>query len=108
MTPSAPPCRHGLSSRLLLILLASAGVAALISGGSEEGTVSLATLNDLHTLRNRLIQFYLTFGDCTQTQFCLQGGYMLPLPGGDCALTCGPATTAAASLNSTGGWADVE
>jgi hypothetical protein len=47
-------------------------------------------------------------GDCTQTQFCLSGGYMLPIEGGDCVHACAPATTAASTLNGSGMWSDVD
>lgn len=46
-------------------------------------------------------------GDCTQTQFCLQGGYMLPIEGGSCSFTCDPANTASKSLGHNGLWQDV-
>ena len=47
-------------------------------------------LKDLATLRARFFDFYLDFGDCTQTQFCMQGSYMLYQDGtkGTCAVTC--------------------
>eukprot|EP00037_Helgoeca_nana_P037256 m.15248 g.15248 ORF g.15248 m.15248 type:complete len:781 (-) comp8612_c0_seq1:81-2423(-) len=66
-----------------------------------------ATLDDLDVLRDRLIDFYIHLGDCTQTQFCIQGGYMLPIEGGSCANTCQPSQASATSLQSNGLWKDV-
>lgn len=94
-----PPTRR---TPVLLMLGAFAALAA------PQATSPADASADLDVIRDRLIRFYLAFGDCTQTQFCLQGGYMLPLPGGDCSLTCAPAALFAGDLNSTGGWGDVE
>ena len=48
-------------------------------------------------------------GDCTQVQFCTDGGYMMPIPGGsaNCAHVCDPSSTSLSSLNATGFWPDV-
>ena len=67
-------------------------------------------LEDLATLRKRFFDFYLNFGDCTQTQFCMQGSYMLLQDGslGTCAVTCKDSKSFAASLSSNGTWGDVD
>ena len=66
-------------------------------------------LADLATLRKRFFDFYLAFGDCTQTQFCMQGSYMLLQDGslGTCAVTCEDSASFAASISANGTWADV-
>ena len=66
-------------------------------------------LKDLATLRSRFFDFYLSFGDCTQTQFCMQGSYMLLQDGskGTCAVTCADSEKFAVSMSANGTWADV-
>eukprot|EP00041_Stephanoeca_diplocostata_P019363 m.417108 g.417108 ORF g.417108 m.417108 type:complete len:1241 (+) comp21285_c0_seq17:53-3775(+) len=66
-----------------------------------------ATLADIAQLHDRLFQFYLNFGQCTQTQWCLSNGYTLPYPGGACSFACGPSASAAAGLLANGTWTDV-
>eukprot|EP00045_Choanoeca_perplexa_P005667 m.47631 g.47631 ORF g.47631 m.47631 type:complete len:1103 (-) comp13238_c0_seq2:113-3421(-) len=63
--------------------------------------------SDLDTIHARLFDFYLEFGDCTQTSFCLQGGYFLPLDGTGCNVTCAIAANVSHSLTTYGNWSDV-
>jgi hypothetical protein len=66
-------------------------------------------LKDLATLRQRFFDFYLDFGDCTQTQFCMQGSYMLHQDGtkGTCAVTCADSSAFVSSMSANGTWSDV-
>lgn len=91
-------------------------------------------LKDLATLRKRFFNFYLNFGDCTQTQFCMevrpttfradylppslslsphrrgpQGSYMLVQDGskGTCGVTCADSTHFLSTISPNGTWPDV-
>jgi hypothetical protein len=67
-------------------------------------------LKDLATLRQRFFGFYLDFGDCTQTQFCMQGSYMLYQDGtkGSCASTCDDSESFTQTMTANGTWDDVD
>jgi len=63
---------------------------------------------DLATLRSRLTAFYKSAGDCTQTQFCTEGGYHVKYPALDgCAKTCALSANFSSTLCADGSWQDV-
>jgi hypothetical protein len=66
--------------------------------------VNLADEADVQIIFDRLYDFYLINGDCTQTQFCLEGGYQLPQHGSGCNVTCADSMAAAASILPDGSW----
>eukprot|EP00039_Didymoeca_costata_P023568 m.7542 g.7542 ORF g.7542 m.7542 type:complete len:804 (+) comp3731_c0_seq1:84-2495(+) len=77
------------------------------SSSVEFASKSSATDQDVAKLRDALIDFYISFGDCTQTEFCVEGGYTLKQPGGNCASTCNDSATVMNTLRPDGSWADV-
>lgn len=64
--------------------------------------------NDTEVVLSRLFDFYLRYGDCTQTQFCTAGGYWIKYNGSGCERTCDVSRQFGQSLNASGAWEDVD
>lgn len=67
-----------------------------------------ASETDIDIVSKQLFDFYVGFGDCTQVEFCVEGGYNLPQIGSEgCGGTCDDSTHAMKTLSVDGSWPDV-
>lgn len=80
-------------ARLLLVVAALAWAAA--------GEPVRSPSSDLQVVMSRLADFYLAFGDCTQTEWCLRDGPT-------CGTQCSNATMWASTILPNGTWSDVD
>eukprot|EP00051_Salpingoeca_urceolata_P009587 m.116150 g.116150 ORF g.116150 m.116150 type:complete len:792 (+) comp16373_c0_seq1:88-2463(+) len=84
----------------LLLVSAVAVVAQPLSNAASE------TQSTRDVLLERLFGFFLSAGICTQTEWCNEGGYFVPL-GSGCENTCEYASSFSNTLQPDGSWPDV-
>ena len=97
--------RRTVWATVLVAALAIPAARATVVGDTTQLQTSTSTgTQDLARLRGALYDFYLQFGDCTQVQFCEEGGYQMPQRGGACSYTCADSQTAVATIRPDGTW----